>query len=89
MIEAARFANTVGGYAQLIAFTARWEQRRWAVEGCHGAGRPLALLGTHGHGYASSVPLGGAGLSRCQIEAAWSSRSAPCVACQRAVRTPA
>jgi len=42
VIEAARFANTVGGYAELIAFAARWAQRRWAVEGCHGAGRSLA-----------------------------------------------
>ena len=42
VIESARFANTEDGYAQLMAFTARWEQRRWAVEGCHGAGRSLA-----------------------------------------------
>jgi transposase len=42
VIESARFANTVDGYAQLSAFAARWAQRRWAVEGCHGAGRFLA-----------------------------------------------
>jgi Transposase len=42
LIEAARFANTVDGYAQLTAFAARWARRRWAVEGCHGAGRSLA-----------------------------------------------
>jgi hypothetical protein len=42
LIESARFANTMDGYAQLIAFAARWAQRRWAVEGCHGAGRSLA-----------------------------------------------
>jgi transposase len=42
VIEAARFANTIDGYAQLRAFAARWSQRRWAVEGCHGAGRSLA-----------------------------------------------
>ena len=42
VIEAARFANTIDGYAQLRALTARWSQRRWAVEGCHGAGRSLA-----------------------------------------------
>jgi hypothetical protein len=41
-VEVARFANTVDGYAQLTAFAARWAQRRWAVEGCHGAGRPVA-----------------------------------------------
>ena len=42
VIEAARFANTADGYAQLTAFTSRWGQRRWAVEGCFGAGRSLA-----------------------------------------------
>ena len=42
VIESARFANTVDGYAQLMAFAGRWAQRRWAVEGCHGAGRSLA-----------------------------------------------
>jgi len=42
VIESARFANTADGYAQLTAFAARWGQRRWAVEGCHGAGRSLA-----------------------------------------------
>src|SRR5262245_36499319 len=44
VIEAGRFAHTVDGYAQLVAFAARWEQRRWAVEGCHGAGRSLAQM---------------------------------------------
>jgi transposase len=42
VIEVARFANTVDGYGQLTTFAARWEQRRWAVEGCYGAGRSLA-----------------------------------------------
>jgi hypothetical protein len=42
LIETARFANSAGGYEQLTAFAARWAQRRWAVEGCHGAGRSLA-----------------------------------------------
>src|SRR5256885_2942716 len=42
VIESARFANTIDGYGQLRAFAARWSQRRWAVEGCHGAGRSLA-----------------------------------------------
>ena len=40
VIESARFANTLDGYAQLTAFAGRWSQRRWAVEGCLGrAGR--------------------------------------------------
>ena len=42
VIEAARFANSADGYGQLTRFAARWEPRRWAVEGCHGAGRFLA-----------------------------------------------
>lgn len=42
VIESARFANTADGYADLTVFAARWEVRRWAVEGCHGAGRSLA-----------------------------------------------
>jgi transposase len=42
VIESARFANSTDGYGQLARFAARWEQRRWAVEGCHGAGRSLA-----------------------------------------------
>lgn len=42
LIESARFANTADGYVQLAGFAARWEERRWAVEGCFGAGRSLA-----------------------------------------------
>jgi transposase len=42
VIESARFANSTDGYAQLTAFAGRWAQRRWAVEGCFGAGRSLA-----------------------------------------------
>ena len=53
VIEAARFANTIDGYAQLTAFAARWSQRRWAVEGCHRAGRSLARTSER---WASSSP---------------------------------
>jgi transposase len=42
LIGSARSANGEDGYARLMAFAARWAQRRWAVEGCHGAGRSLA-----------------------------------------------
>ena len=42
VIASQRFANTAAGYRQLREFSGRWEQRRWAVEGCHGAGRSLA-----------------------------------------------
>lgn len=42
VIASQRFANTAAGYQQLQEFGGRWDQRRWAVEGCHGAGRSLA-----------------------------------------------
>jgi len=42
LIGSARFANSVDGYQQLAVFARRWDQRRWAVEGCRGAGRSLA-----------------------------------------------
>ena len=42
VIASKRFANTGAGYRQLCEFSGRWQQRRWAVEGCHGAGRSLA-----------------------------------------------
>jgi transposase len=41
-IDGARFANTKEGYCELVRFAGRWTHRRWAVEGCHGAGRSLA-----------------------------------------------
>ena len=42
LTETARFANSDVGYGRLAGFARRWEHRRWAVEGCHGAGRSLA-----------------------------------------------
>jgi hypothetical protein len=42
LIETARFANSGEGYARLAGFARRWDCRRWAVEGCRGAGRSLA-----------------------------------------------
>ena len=42
LIETARFASTDEGYGQLARFARRWQDRRWAVEGCRGAGRSLA-----------------------------------------------
>jgi hypothetical protein len=33
-----RFAHTMAGYRQLRTFSDQWRQRRWAVEGCRGAG---------------------------------------------------
>ncbi len=42
VIASQRFANTAAGYYQLREFSGRWQLQRWAVEGCHGAGRSLA-----------------------------------------------
>jgi transposase len=41
-VDGARFANSPEGYEELMAFAGRWQRRRWAVEGCHGAGHSLA-----------------------------------------------
>jgi transposase len=41
-VDGGEFANTHDGYRQLMVFARRWRVRRWAVEGCHGAGRSLA-----------------------------------------------
>jgi transposase len=42
VIARQRFANTAVGYRRLREFAGGWTHRRWAVEGCHGAGRSLA-----------------------------------------------
>jgi hypothetical protein len=36
VVEAARFANSQEGHERLTGFARRWEQRRWALEGCRG-----------------------------------------------------
>ena len=41
VVANAEFANSVDGYGQMMRFANRWRCRRWAVEGCHGAGRSL------------------------------------------------
>jgi transposase len=42
VVASRRFANTSEGYDELRSFAGQWNERRWAVEGCHGAGRSLA-----------------------------------------------
>lgn len=42
VIEVARFASSQEGSGRLTGLARRWDQRRWAVEGCRGAGRSLA-----------------------------------------------
>jgi hypothetical protein len=41
-VDGGEFANTHDGYRQLMVLARRWRVRRWAVKGCHGAGRSLA-----------------------------------------------
>jgi transposase len=41
-VDGAEFANSHAGYVEMMRFARRWRCRRWAVEGCHGAGRSLA-----------------------------------------------
>lgn len=41
VVAEGEFANSRDGYAQMMCFARRWRHRRWAVEGCHGAGRML------------------------------------------------
>ena len=50
-VASRRFANTADGYRELRRFAGQWAARRWAVEGCHGAGRSLAqrLVGNGEH----------------------------------------
>jgi hypothetical protein len=41
-VDGAEFANSHSGYAEMMRFARRWRGRRWAIEGCHGAGRSVA-----------------------------------------------
>jgi hypothetical protein len=56
VIEAARFASSQEGYERLTGFARRWDQRRWAVEGCRGAGRSLAQRLVAGGEHVLDVP---------------------------------
>ena len=40
-VDGGEFADSHGGYRQMMAFARRWRHRRWAVERCHGVGRSL------------------------------------------------
>jgi transposase len=42
VVACKQFANTASGYEELRSFADQWSDHRWAVEGCHGAGRSLA-----------------------------------------------
>lgn len=47
LIDTARFANSDEGYARLAGFARRWEDLRWAVEGCRGSPRTLRHYPAH------------------------------------------
>jgi transposase len=42
VLATGRFATDKAGYAAMRKHVAAWPERVWAVEGCNGAGRPLA-----------------------------------------------
>jgi hypothetical protein len=42
VLTSGRFATDKAGYAAMRKHVAAWPDRVWAVEGCNGAGRPLA-----------------------------------------------
>jgi transposase len=42
VVASKRFTNTASGFEELRSFADQWADHRWAVEGCHGAGRSLA-----------------------------------------------
>ena len=42
VLATGRFDTTSTGYRLMTAYVAQWPQRRWAVEGANGMGRPLA-----------------------------------------------
>jgi len=56
VIESVGFASSQEGYRQWAGFAARWDGRRWAVEGCYGAGRSLAWRLVAGGGPVLEVP---------------------------------
>jgi transposase len=42
LLDRQRVPATLAGYHALREWAAQWDQQRWAVEGAHGVGRPLA-----------------------------------------------
>lgn len=43
VVSGGRFTTDVSGYQEMLVFVARWPQRVWAIEGCNGIGRHVAL----------------------------------------------
>jgi hypothetical protein len=42
MLGSGRFGTDRAGYASMLRYAKAWPERRWAVEGANGVGRPLA-----------------------------------------------
>ena len=42
LLDYKRIPATLEGYQALRQWASQWEDRRWAVEGAHGVGRPVA-----------------------------------------------
>lgn len=38
-----RYATDAAGYRSMLAYAKRWPERVWAIEGCNGAGRHIAI----------------------------------------------
>jgi transposase len=43
VLDGGRFAIDLAGYRAMLAFAKRFEQRTWAVDGCSGIGRHIAV----------------------------------------------
>jgi transposase len=43
VVGGGRFATDKAGYAALLAYVARWTDRVWAIEGCAGIGKHVAM----------------------------------------------
>jgi transposase len=56
VVASKRLANTASGYEELRSFAEQWPDHRWAVEGCHGAGRSLAQRLVRGGEIVVDVP---------------------------------
>ena len=43
VLGSGRFATDVAGYRSMLEYLKRWPDRVWAIEGCNGIGRHIAM----------------------------------------------
>ena len=43
VVGGGRFGTDRDGYAAMVRYAKRWQQRVWAIEGCQGIGRHIAV----------------------------------------------